>query len=84
MQQLRSGSTVTYSETTWIELRECSESRTLLDLDWAFEADHDLVEPLFFDGGHSDAKGNALFAQSVADFLAERNLLPDGTPPGSR
>ena len=41
MQQLRSGSSVTYSETTWIELRECSESRTLLDLDWAFEADHD-------------------------------------------
>ena len=41
MQQLRSGSSVTYSETTWIELRECSESRTLLDLDWAFEAEHD-------------------------------------------
>ena len=41
MQRLRSGSSVAYSDVTWVELRECSESRTLIDLDWAFEADHD-------------------------------------------
>lgn len=50
----------------------------------AFEADHDLVEPLFFDGGHPNAEGNALFAQSVADFLTERQLLPHRAPPPSQ
>ena len=41
MQRLRSGSSVAYSDVTWLELREMSESRTLIDLDWAFEADHE-------------------------------------------
>ncbi len=42
----------------------------------AFEADHSLAEPLFFDGGHPDARGNELFAKSVAKFLIKRRLVP--------
>ena len=41
MPLLRSGSSVAYSGTTWQELVESSTGRTLYDLDWAFEADHD-------------------------------------------
>ena len=41
MPRLRSGSSVAYSGTTWLELVESSTGRTLYDLDWAFEADHD-------------------------------------------
>ena len=42
----------------------------------AFEADHSLIEPLFFDGGHPDEAGNALFATEVAAFLNRNRLLP--------
>jgi lysophospholipase L1-like esterase len=41
-----------------------------------FEADHGIAEPLFFDGGHPDAAGYALFAQKVAAFLQANGLLP--------
>lgn len=35
----------------------------------AFDADRDVVEPLFFDQGHPDAAGHALLAQLVGDQL---------------
>ena len=41
-----------------------------------FESRPDLAEPLFFDGGHPDREGYALFARTVADFLRERGLVP--------
>lgn len=42
----------------------------------AFEADHTVKEPLFFDGGHPDAEGFTVFAQAVAAWLEESDLLP--------
>ena len=52
----------------------------------AFETDHTLIEPLFFDGGHPDELGNALFANTVAQFLRDQRLLPDDVeaPPSRR
>lgn len=41
----------------------------------AFEADPDLAEPLFFDGGHPDAAGFVLFADAVAEFIRDERLL---------
>ena len=38
----------------------------------ALEADHDLVEPLMFDGAHPDAAGFVVFADVVADFIREQ------------
>jgi lysophospholipase L1-like esterase len=40
----------------------------------AFEAEHDLVEPLFFDGGHPDAAGFELYAEAVAKWLKGAGL----------
>jgi lysophospholipase L1-like esterase len=50
-----------------------------------FESDTAIKEPLFFDGGHPDAAGLVLFAETVADFIAAEGLLP-GTQqgPGAR
>ncbi len=42
----------------------------------AFEEDHTLVEPLFFDGGHPDAKGYKLFAEQVAQYLRDNRWVP--------
>jgi len=42
----------------------------------AFESDPALVEPMFFDGGHPDAAGYALFAQEVAHFLRGQGWIP--------
>ena len=47
-----------------------------LELIDAFESDHTLIEPLFFDGGHPDERGNALFAKEVARFLKQQQLVP--------
>ena len=55
-----------------------SDGRLAPALVEAFEADHTLIEPLFFDGGHPDESGNALFANTVAQFLREQGLLPKG------
>lgn len=41
-----------------------------------FEGDARVHEPLFFDGGHADAEGNAVFAQAVAAWVKEQGLLP--------
>lgn len=38
----------------------------------ALEHDHDLVEPLMFDGAHPDAEGFTVFAQAVARFIQEQ------------
>ena len=38
----------------------------------ALESDHQLVEPLMFDGAHPDAAGFVVFAQSVARFIQEQ------------
>ena len=35
----------------------------------ALEADHSLVEPLFFDGGHTTAEGNTVVARATASWL---------------
>ena len=42
----------------------------------AFEARPNMREPLFFDGGHPDAEGYRLMAQTIADTLKERALVP--------
>lgn len=42
----------------------------------AFEADPKMHEPLFFDGGHTDAAGCALFAREVARWLRQKELVP--------
>lgn len=42
----------------------------------AFEGDASLAEPLFFDGGHPDRAGFALFADALADWLAAEGLAP--------
>lgn len=58
-----------------------------LELIDAFESDHTLIEPLFFDGGHPDERGNALFAKEVARFLKQQQLIPQsrmGTVPKSQ
>lgn len=41
-----------------------------------FEADATRFEPLFYDGGHPDAAGYALYAETVARFLREQGLVP--------
>lgn len=41
----------------------------------AFEADPDLAEPLFFDGGHPDREGFVIFADAVAEFVRAEGLL---------
>ena len=41
-----------------------------------FEARPNMREPLFFDGGHPDAEGYRLMAQTVANTLKERGLVP--------
>ncbi len=41
----------------------------------AFEADDAVSEPLFYDGGHPDAEGYALYAQALADFIRDAGLL---------
>ena len=57
----RSGSSVAYSGTTWQELVESSTGRTLYDLDWAFEADHDdtdsEADPGAEDPSHNEREG---------------------------
>jgi hypothetical protein len=42
----------------------------------AFEADRSVNEPLFYDGGHPDAAGFVLYADTVAAFLREKGLVP--------
>lgn len=42
----------------------------------AFEADHDVAEPLFYDGGHPDTAGFQLFAGSVANWVREQGWVP--------
>ncbi len=41
-----------------------------------FDADASRFEPLFYDGGHPDATGYALYAETVASFLREQGLVP--------
>ncbi len=41
-----------------------------------FDADAARFEPLFYDGGHPDAGGFALYADTVASFLRAENLVP--------
>jgi lysophospholipase L1-like esterase len=41
----------------------------------AFESDPNLVEPLFFDGGHPDQDGYRLFAAEVGRFLRANGLV---------
>ncbi len=41
-----------------------------------FDADPDLVEPLFFDGGHPDDEGLQLFATEVADWVRAQGWVP--------
>jgi len=40
-----------------------------------FEGDRSVHEPLFFDGGHADAEGSVVFAQTVASWIEEQGLL---------
>lgn len=40
-----------------------------------FEEDHQIHEPLFFDGGHADAEGSQVFARIVAAWISEQGLL---------
>jgi lysophospholipase L1-like esterase len=42
----------------------------------ALEADHSLVEPLFFDGGHTTAEGNTVVAQATASWLRHLGWIP--------
>jgi hypothetical protein len=42
----------------------------------AFEADPSIAEPLFFDGGHPDAAGFAVFSSAVAAWLRSERLVP--------
>lgn len=37
----------------------------------ALEADRDLEEPFFFDGGHTTEQGNTIVAQATADWLTQ-------------
>lgn len=48
----------------------------------AFEADPDLAEPYFFDGGHPDADGFEIFARAVFNELVARGW-PPAPPPAS-
>ncbi len=41
----------------------------------AFEAQDQMHEPYFFDGGHPDEAGYALFARSVASWVQEQGLI---------
>ncbi|MFT5683977.1 MAG: hypothetical protein ACI8RZ_004912 [Myxococcota bacterium] len=41
----------------------------------AFESDDDIIEPLFFDGGHPDAAGFVLFTDAVAAWIEAEGLL---------
>lgn len=41
-----------------------------------FDADASRFEPLFYDGGHPDAAGYALYAETVASFLRDQGLVP--------
>ena len=41
----------------------------------AFDKDHSIKEPLFFDGGHPDKEGFILFAAEVENFLRDLNWL---------
>ncbi len=43
-----------------------------------FDADANVHEPYFFDGGHPDANGYALYAQKVAKWVREQGLLHGG------
>ncbi|MDP6933744.1 MAG: hypothetical protein QGG40_12550 [Myxococcota bacterium] len=45
----------------------------------AFEDDEDMREPLFFDGGHPDAEGYALFARTVAEWMKEQGWVATGS-----
>ncbi len=47
----------------------------------AFEEDETIAEPLFFDGGHPDAEGFAIFAEAVARWVREERLLEGPRPP---
>ena len=44
----------------------------------AFEADESIAEPLFFDGGHPDAAGFAVFSDALATWLQQQGLVPAG------
>ena len=46
-----------------------------------FESDAGVKEPLFFDGGHPDAEGMALFAEEVAAWMRAEGLLSPLDPP---
>jgi lysophospholipase L1-like esterase len=51
-----------------------------------FEDDHDIAEPLFFDGGHPDTAGFVLFTDAVAAWIESQGLLraaprAPGAPP---
>ena len=39
-----------------------------------FELDHNIKEPLFFDGGHPDSEGFILFAEEVEKFSSSTKL----------
>jgi lysophospholipase L1-like esterase len=41
-----------------------------------FEDDPNVAEPLFYDGGHPDTAGYALFADTLAAWLGEQGLVP--------
>ena len=41
----------------------------------AFEADDDLYEPLFFDGGHPDGQGFSIFALEVSSWIDAQGWL---------
>ena len=52
----------------------------------AFEDDHGVAEPLFFDGGHPDTAGLVLFTDAVAAWIEQQGLLradvqAPGVPP---
>lgn len=49
-------------------------SQAIID---AFEADPTLAEPLFFDGGHPDARGFEVFAGELAAWIRRMGLLPE-------
>ncbi len=65
---------------------QASDGKVLLDVQTSehrlspriaemFEDDESLREPLFFDGGHPDSEGAALFASTLADWLRGRRLV---------
>lgn len=46
----------------------------------AFEDDHSVAEPLFFDGGHPDAAGFVVFTDAVVAWIEQQGLLRAAQP----